>query len=51
MTETQSGDTVRYPLSAPGALLPPAEWPELRQKCPVAPVALPSGDRATLLTR
>ncbi|MET9761974.1 cytochrome P450 [Streptomyces sp. NPDC006372] len=51
MTETQSDDTLRYPLSAPGALVPPTEWPQLRQKCPVAHVTLPSGDRATLLTR
>lgn len=51
MTETRSDATPRYPLSAPGALVPPAEWPELRQKCPVTQVALPSGDRATLLTR
>ncbi|WP_344982392.1 cytochrome P450, partial [Streptosporangium fragile] len=30
---------------------PPAEWAELREKCPVAHVTLPSGDQATLLTR
>ncbi|MEU5718007.1 cytochrome P450 [Streptomyces sp. NPDC020403] len=40
-----------YPLAAPAALQPPVEWPELRRKCPVAHVTLPSGDRATLLTR
>lgn len=27
------------------------EWPQLRQKCPVAHVTLPSGDTASLLTR
>ncbi|MCZ0975033.1 cytochrome P450 [Streptomyces albulus] len=40
-----------YPLTAPGALEAPAEWRELRTTCPVAPVTLPSGDRAALLTR
>ncbi|MFE9450135.1 cytochrome P450 [Streptomyces sp. NPDC006739] len=40
-----------YPLTAPAALEPPVEWPELRRTCPVAHVTLPSGDRATLLTR
>ncbi|MER7986888.1 cytochrome P450 [Streptomyces noursei] len=40
-----------YPLAAPGALEAPAAWRELRTTCPVAPVTLPSGDRATLLTR
>ena len=51
MTETMPDATPRYPLSTAGALVPPAEWPDLRQKCPVAQVELPSGDRATLLTR
>jgi cytochrome P450 len=40
-----------YPIPAPAALEPPAEWAELRQRCPVAPVRLPSGDAASLLTR
>ncbi|MER5425817.1 cytochrome P450 [Streptosporangium roseum] len=40
-----------YPIPADAALEPPAEWAELRGKCPVAHVTLPSGDRATLLTR
>jgi cytochrome P450 len=51
MTETQSDDALHYPLSVPGAMTPPVEWPRLRQKCPVAHVTLPSGDRAALLTR
>ncbi|MEU9125546.1 cytochrome P450 [Streptomyces sp. NPDC048506] len=51
MTEVQQDGTLRYPLAAPGALEPPAEWPELREACPVAHVTLPSGDRAALLTR
>ncbi|MEV0200412.1 cytochrome P450 [Nonomuraea sp. NPDC050691] len=40
-----------YPIPADAALEPPAEWAELRGTCPVAHVTLPSGDRATLLTR
>lgn len=42
---------LRYPIPNDAALDPPAEWAELRAKCPVAHVTLPSGDRATLLTR
>ncbi|GAA5083254.1 cytochrome P450 [Thermocatellispora tengchongensis] len=40
-----------YPIPNDAALEPPAEWARLRDKCPVAHVTLPSGDRATLLTR
>ncbi|MFI7145706.1 cytochrome P450 [Nonomuraea sp. NPDC050022] len=40
-----------YPIPNGAALDPPAEWAELRGKCPVAHVKLPSGDQATLLTR
>ncbi|MEV6155013.1 cytochrome P450 [Nonomuraea sp. NPDC052129] len=40
-----------YPIPNDAALDPPAEWAELRGKCPVAHVKLPSGDQATLLTR
>ncbi|WP_433872838.1 cytochrome P450 [Saccharopolyspora sp. CA-218241] len=40
-----------YPIPAPGALEPPAEWEELRQQCPVARGKLPSGDEVSLLTR
>ncbi|MFI7707786.1 cytochrome P450 [Nonomuraea sp. NPDC049480] len=40
-----------YPMPSEAALEPPAEWGELRGKCPVAHVTLPSGDQATLLTR
>ncbi|SDR19011.1 cytochrome P450 [Thermostaphylospora chromogena] len=40
-----------YPIPNDAALEPPAEWAELRSTCPVAHVKLPSGDRATLLTR
>ncbi|MEU7739741.1 cytochrome P450 [Nonomuraea sp. NPDC049158] len=40
-----------YPIPNDAPLDPPAEWAELRGKCPVAHVKLPSGDQATLLTR
>ncbi|MFC7328255.1 cytochrome P450 [Marinactinospora rubrisoli] len=43
--------TLDYPIPSEAALEPPAEWAELRQRCPVAHVKLPSGDDATLLTR
>jgi cytochrome P450 len=43
--------TLSYPIPAEAALEPPAEWAELRGKCPVAHVKLPSGDQATLVTR
>ncbi|MFJ1746599.1 cytochrome P450 [Streptomyces sp. NPDC088116] len=48
---SQSEEAVRYPLPYEGVLEAPAEWERLRQRCPVAAVELPSGDRATLLTR
>ncbi|TDD48891.1 cytochrome P450 [Nonomuraea terrae] len=40
-----------YPFSNPTALEPPEEWARLREGCPVAPIRLPSGDQALLLTR
>lgn len=40
-----------YPFPAPAPLEPPRELEELRQGCPFAPVRLPSGDQAVLLTR
>ncbi|GGX37857.1 hypothetical protein [Streptomyces noursei] len=51
MSHDNGGSARACPLSAPGALEAPVEWAELRAACPVAPVALPSGDRAALLTR
>ncbi|MET7332061.1 cytochrome P450 [Nonomuraea sp. NPDC005650] len=48
---TQSEQVLSYPIPSEAALEPPAEWAELRGKCPVARVTLPSGDEATLLTR
>jgi cytochrome P450 len=44
-------EVLRYPISSAAALEPPAEWARLRERCPVAPVTLPSGDEATLVTR
>lgn len=41
----------RFPFPADAALEPPAEWAELRAKCPVQHVRLASGDEAALLTR
>src|SRR5688572_21540899 len=41
----------RFPLPADAALEPPAQWAELRAKCPVAHVQLASGDEAALITR
>jgi cytochrome P450 len=41
----------RFPFDAGTALAPPAEWAELRAKCPVAHVRLASGDEAALVTR
>lgn len=40
-----------YPFANPTALEPPVEWAELRDRCPVARITLPSGDEASLLTR
>ncbi|HVV20017.1 MAG TPA: cytochrome P450 [Pseudonocardiaceae bacterium] len=44
-------ERLTYPLPRTTALEPPAEWETLRRRCPVAPVTMPSGDEATLLTR
>ncbi|MEW9553950.1 cytochrome P450 [Nonomuraea sp. NPDC050783] len=48
---TVNEQVLPYPIPNDAALEPPAEWAELRGKCPVAHVELPSGDRARLLTR
>ncbi|MCX4243669.1 cytochrome P450 [Paraliomyxa miuraensis] len=40
-----------YPFRSPEPLEPPPQWAELRERCPMAPVRLPSGDQAMLLTR
>ena len=40
-----------YPLERPGALEAPVEWNDLRERCPVARVTMPSGDEAFLITR
>ncbi|MCF1592286.1 cytochrome P450 [Streptomyces muensis] len=41
----------RLPLPTAGPLEAPTEWKEMRGRCPVAAVELPSGDKATYLTR
>ena len=46
-----STEVLKYPIPNDGTLEPPAEWAELRGKCPVAHVTFPSGDAARLLTR
>ncbi|WP_326691682.1 MULTISPECIES: cytochrome P450 [unclassified Streptomyces] len=51
MTDVRGTEPVSYPIAAPVPLEPPREWAELREKCPVARVTLPSGDEAALLTR
>ncbi len=51
MTDAQDTDSLSYPIVSPAALEPPPQWADLRQKCPVARVTLPSGDEAALLTR
>jgi cytochrome P450 len=45
------GQRLDFPLHRPSALEAPQEWPELRTRCPVARIALPSGDDAYLITR
>ncbi|MET1075282.1 MAG: cytochrome P450 [Umezawaea sp.] len=51
MAQNDADQVLEYPIPVSEALEPPAEWAELRQGCPVARVTLPSGDRASLLTR
>jgi cytochrome P450 len=51
MSTGQSEHILEYPFRAPAPLDPPEEWARLREKCPVAHVRLPSGDKAVLLTR
>ncbi|KOG34187.1 cytochrome P450 [Streptomyces resistomycificus] len=51
MSDVPIEQPLDYPLPAPAALEPPAEWARLRQQCPVARVKLPSGDEAALVTR
>ncbi|MFI7102258.1 cytochrome P450 [Streptomyces sp. NPDC050161] len=51
MSDVQDAESLNYPIPAPAVLEPPRQWADLRRSCPVAPVTLPSGDRAVLLTR
>lgn len=51
MTQSDAEQLPRFPFEADGALEPPAEWARYRSQCPVARVALASGDEAALITR
>ncbi|MFF8905240.1 cytochrome P450 [Streptomyces olivaceoviridis] len=51
MSQTRSAQPPKYPFRAPEVLVPPEEWADLRDACPLAPVTFPSGDEAVLLTR
>ncbi|MEU6257080.1 cytochrome P450 [Streptomyces sp. NPDC047043] len=51
MHPTEDERPLSYPLHGATALEPPAEWDALRERCPFAPVTLPSGDEVLLLTR
>ncbi|WP_345607032.1 cytochrome P450 [Pseudonocardia adelaidensis] len=51
MGASNAEELLPYPIPNDAALSPPAEWEELRDRCPVAHVRFPSGDEATLLTR
>ncbi|MPY50546.1 cytochrome P450 [Streptomyces acidicola] len=51
MSPSPNDQAMRLPLPTDGPLEAPAEWQELRRKCPVATVELPSGDKAAYLTR
>jgi cytochrome P450 len=51
MSTSKAEELLPYPIPNDAALEPPAEWDELRRRCPVAHVRFPSGDQATLLTR
>jgi len=48
---TRVEEPLQYPIPTEKALEPPVEWTELRHRCPVAHVTLPSGDAASLVTR
>ncbi|MEY9995768.1 cytochrome P450 [Streptomyces sp. V4I8] len=47
----RENELLRLPLPSDNPLEPPAEWERLRRRCPVTTVELPSGDKATYLTR
>src|SRR5262245_21557358 len=53
MSQASDAPALPYPIPVPAdsALEPPAEWARLRQDRPMAPVVLPSGDGAALITR
>jgi cytochrome P450 len=51
MTTADPATALSYPIPSQQPLEPPADWARLRQGCPVAPITLPSGDPAVLVTR
>jgi cytochrome P450 len=51
VTHSDADELLRYPIPNETALEPPATWARLREQCPVARVALASGDEAALVTR
>lgn len=52
MTGTAAVDgPLPFPFPQVDPLTPPPRWTELRDRCPIAPVRLPSGAEALLLTR
>ncbi|MER6091957.1 cytochrome P450 [Streptomyces bluensis] len=51
MSPSDGDQPPSYPMTGATALAAPEEWAELRRRCPVARVTLPSGDEAALLTR
>ncbi|MFE3458273.1 cytochrome P450 [Nocardiopsis aegyptia] len=48
---SENDQVLDFPLRSDEALEPPAEWADLREKCPVARVRFPTGDEAKLITR
>jgi cytochrome P450 len=48
---TTTSDLPNFPFTKPDPLEPPIEWAELRDKCPVARVRMPSGDEVSLISR
>ncbi|GHF68206.1 cytochrome P450 [Streptomyces griseosporeus] len=50
-TEVQAGPILDYPFHRPSAIEVPPVYDELRQRCPVAHVRLPSGDEGFVVSR
>ncbi|MEU0439737.1 MULTISPECIES: cytochrome P450 [unclassified Streptomyces] len=50
-TDVQAGPVLDYPFHRPSAIEVPPVYDELRQRCPVAHVRLPSGDEGYVVSR